>query len=636
MTAIAQAVAPEPPPSSVPEPRSSPHASFIDWLAAAWLPLAAIAFLAAGGALNLVFRNEVAAHWVWDVGLIAAGAPIVWHTVRGMMAGRFAADVVAALSIVTAFILGQPFAGLVIVLMQSGGEALERYAAGRASAAVKALEAAAPRRAHRVTERGVEDVPAESVAVGDTLLVRPGDLVPCDSVVISGRSHVDASRLTGEPTPVRATPGVTLLSGSANGEGPLTVRATAISRESQYARIVDLVRSAQASKAPLQRLADRYAVWFTPLTLVVCGIAYVVSRDPIRVLAVLVVATPCPLILAAPVAIIGGINRAARRQIIVRHGGALEQLANVTVAVFDKTGTLTVGRPRIRRIIPAPGLDTRDLLRRAAAVEHGSSHLLARTVVEAAEAQNMSIPPAADVVEAPGQGVSGFVEGAPILVGSRAFVVERHPAAAAAFATIDPPDTALRAYVAIDGRAAGIIEFADQMRPSATTIVADLDRLGVHRAILLSGDQERYTRDVAIAAGIREAHGGLLPADKDRIVRDLTRSGERVVMVGDGTNDAPALSSAAVGVALAGHGGGITAAAADVVFLVDEVSRIADAVRIGRSTVRIAEESIWAGLGLSGAAMVCAVLGLIPPTMGAMLQELIDVAVIVNALRASR
>ncbi len=357
--------------------------SFRGWLIVAGVPLTVIVCLAVGGALHLS-GNERIAYWVWELGLVATGLPIVLRTARGVVAGRFAADVVAALSIGTALILSQPFAGLVIVLMQSGGEALERYAAGRASAAVRALEEAAPRWAHRITERGVEEVPAESIAVGDMLLVRPGDLVPCNAVVVEGRSHVDTSRLTGEPMPVRTESGVRLLSGSANGEGPLTVRTTAISRESQYARIVDLVRSAQASKAPLQRLADRYAVWFTPLTLVVCAIAYLVSGDPVRVLAVLVVATPCPLILAAPVAIIGGINRAARRQIIVRHGGALEQLAGVTVAVFDKTGTLTIGQPRVRRIVPAAGCDAASVLRSAAAVEHGSGHLLARTVGEAA------------------------------------------------------------------------------------------------------------------------------------------------------------------------------------------------------------------------------------------------------------
>lgn len=636
MATVVRSVAPEPRFPAAHNETPEPHRSLRRWLSVGWLPLAAITCLAVGAVFRVWAPDGKVGNWVWQAGLVATGLPIVWRTARGLLAGRFAADVVAALSIVTAVVLSQPFAGLVIVLMQSGGEALERYAAGRASAAVRALEEAAPRRAHRITGHGVEEVPAESVAVGDMLLVRPGDLVPCDSVVVKGRSHIDTSRLTGEPMPVRAEAGVALLSGSANGEGPLMVRATAISRESQYARIVDLVRSAQASKAPLQRLADRYAMWFTPLTLVVCAIAYLISRDPVRVLAVLVVATPCPLILATPVAIIGGINRAARRQIIVRHGGALEQLAGVTVAVFDKTGTLTVGRPRVRQVVPAPGYDAAGALRSAAAVEHGSGHLLARTVVEAAGAKTLSIPHAEDVVEAPGQGVAGVVEGQNVTVGSRAFVVERYPATDAAFAAIDPPDTALRAYVAIGGRAAGIIEFADEVRSSVAGIIADLEHLGVHRTILLSGDQERYTQDVAAAVGIKEAHGGLLPADKDRAVRELSRAGERVLMVGDGTNDAPALSSAAVGVALAGHGGGITAEAADVVLLVDDVARIADAIRIGRTSVRIAKESIWAGLGLSGAAMVCAVLGLIPPAIGAVIQELIDVAVILNALRASR
>lgn len=599
------------------------------------LPVAAAVALGAGGALWVSPATRSMAVEIWELGLAAIGAPLVWQTVRGLFARRFAADIVASLSIIAALIFLQPFAGLLIVLMQSGGEALEQFAAGRASAAVRALEAAAPNVAHRLIGDGVEDVSADVVAVGDMLLIRPGDLVPCDGLVVHGRSHVDTSRLTGEPIPVSAEPGTRLLSGSLNGEGPLAVRVTALARESQYARIVDLVRSAQASKAPLQRLADRYAIWFTPLTLAACAVVYVLTHDAIRVLAVLVVATPCPLILAAPVAIIGGINRAAQRQIIVRHGGALEQLAGVNVMVFDKTGTLTVGQPTVRRVVPAPGEDEATVLGLAAGVERGSSHLLARTVVEAAEHRGLAVRTADDIVEVPGRGVTGTVDGHRVTVGSRAFVVERHPGTAPAIATLDAGTSALRAYVVIDGRAGGMIEFADQLRPSVTNLVTDLGRLGIERTILLSGDQERYTQDIALASGIREAHGGLLPADKERIVRQLGRDGNRVLMVGDGTNDAPALSSAAVGVALAGHGGGIAAEAADVVLLVDDVSRVVDAIRIGRHTVRIAKESIWAGLGLSAAAMVCAAFGLIPPAVGAGLQEAIDVAVIVNALRAS-
>ncbi|HXI21370.1 MAG TPA: HAD-IC family P-type ATPase, partial [Gemmatimonadales bacterium] len=301
-------------------------------------------------------------------GLVLLGLPVVWRTVRGMLAGQFAADLVASLSILAAIALVQPIPGLVVVLMQTGGEALERYAAGRASRAVQELEAAAPRRATRLGPGGVEEIAVEQVEPGDRLLVRPGELVPCDGVVSEGYSHVDASRLTGEPLPVTAEAGVALMSGSLNIESPFTLEATAAARESQYARIVQLVRNAQASKSRLQRLADRTAVWFTPLTLAVCLIAWLASRDPLRVLAVLVVATPCPLILAAPVAMIGGINRAARRSVIIRHGEALERLSAATAVLLDKTGTLTVGRPVVADVAPCAPFSDAEVLRLAAAV----------------------------------------------------------------------------------------------------------------------------------------------------------------------------------------------------------------------------------------------------------------------------
>ncbi len=539
------------------------------------------------------------------------------------------------LAILAALALGNPLPGLVVVLMQTGGEALERYAQGRASQAVRDLEAASPRIAHRVTPAGAEDVPAETVAVEELLLVRPGELVPCDGIVESGRSHVDTSRLTGEPVPVRADEGVRLSSGSQNLEGPLTMRVLAPARESQYARIVDLVRSAQASKAPLQRLADRYAVWFTPLTLAVCLLAYVLSHDPTRVLAVLVVATPCPLILATPVAVVGGINRAARRQIIFRHGTALEQLGAVSVGVFDKTGTLTIGRPRVARVIPAPPFTEPEVLRLAAAVEHRSSHLLARTLVDAATARGIPIAEARHVVETPGQGIAGEVDGRVVAVGGRAFIVERHPRAEADLRTVHPDGSGLRAYVAVEGQGAGIVEYADALRPGLARFFADLRRLGVHRTLLLSGDAQANAEGVARAVGIDEARGDLLPEEKVADVRALVKAGERVLMVGDGTNDAPALSTATVGIALASGGGGITAEAADAVILADDPTRIAEAIAISRRTMRIARQSIWAGLGLSGLAMGFAAARSIPPTAGALLQELIDVAVILNALRTA-
>jgi heavy metal translocating P-type ATPase len=376
-------------------------------------------------------------------------------------------------------------------------------------------------------------------------------------------------------------------------------------------------------------------VWFTPLTLGVCLAAYILTRDPVRVLAVLVVATPCPLILATPIAIIGGINRAARRHIIVRSGDALERLERVRVAVFDKTGTLTIGRPQVSHVTPAPGLTERDVLSAAGAVEQGSSHLLARTLVEAAEELGISLPPAQHIVETAGRGVSGRVDGHAVTVGARSFVLERHPGAEAG---VDATTrlNGLSAYVAIDGRGAGIVDYADRVRPELHAAMAELAHLGLLRTILLSGDNAANARAVAELAGIREVSADLLPEDKTAAVRRLLSEGHQVLMVGDGTNDAPALSSASVGVALAGHGGGITAEAADVVVLADDLRRVPEVIRIGRRTMRIARQSIWAGLGLSGVAMVCASFGLIAPAIGALLQEVIDVAVIVNALRASR
>jgi heavy metal translocating P-type ATPase len=601
------------------------------------LPAGALLAILAGLALRLAGAAGPASY-VWSAGLILTGLPVVWSTLRGIAVGRFAADLVAMLAILTAILLREPLPGLIVVLMQTGGEALEHYAEGRASQAVRELEAAAPRLAHRVTAAGVEDVGADAVAIGDEILVRPHELLPCDAVVLKGRSHVDTARITGEPVPVSAGPGTRLLSGSLNLEGPLTVRTTALASESQYARIVELVRTAQESKSPLQRLADRYAVWFTPLTLLVCVAAYAVTSDPVRVLAVLVVATPCPLILATPVAVVGGINRAARRGIIFRHGSALEQMAGISVAVFDKTGTLTIGRPQVARVLAIPPLGPGDLLRLAGAVEHGSSHLLARTLIEEARARGIAPIDAREVTEAPGQGVSGVVEGQLVAVGGWSFIVRRHPEAEeglrAALAHTGVAD-GLRAYVAVDGHGAGVIEYADRLRPELGAFLASLRRYGVRRTLLLSGDDQANATAVGRAIGMDEAHGGLLPEQKVAFVQRLVKEGEHVLMVGDGTNDAPALSSATVGVALASGGGGITAEAADAVILADDPTRVAEAIAISRRTLRLARQSIWAGLGLSTVAMGFAAAGMIPPVVGALLQEAIDVAVILNALRAS-
>ena len=592
-------------------------------------PIGAAVLLSGGGIARAVGIEWGDAFW-WG-GLLMLGIPTVARTVLGMVRGRFAADLVAALSIVTAIALAQPLAGLVIVLMQTGGEALDSYAEGRASRAVQALEEGAPRIAHRRSAAGWEDVPVDRIAVGDELLVRPGEMIPCDAVVLEGHSGVDASRLTGEPLPEPAAPGTALRSGALNLDAALTVRAIHVAAESQYALIVRLVRTAQTSKAPLQREADRWAVWFTPLTLLVCGIAWLISHDPLRVLAVLVVATPCPLILAAPVAVIGGIDRGARLGLVFRNGTALEQLARITTAVLDKTGTLTVGRPALDRVEVLDGRDPDGLLALVAAVEEGSGHHLARSVVAAARARGLSLPTATAVADAPGRGVRGKVGGQEVLVGALPFIQEFAPGAAARF----PGTDGLVAYVALDGKGVGLLRFADQVRPEAAASLEELRALGVRRILLLSGDHEGNTRAVADALGIAEARGDLLPAGKLAAIRDLQQIGERVAMVGDGTNDAPALSAAHVGVALAEHGGGVSAEAAGLVLLRDDLRQLPEAIRLSRRTLRVARQSISTGLGLSALGMALAAAGALTPVAGALVQEMIDVAVILWALRAA-
>jgi heavy metal translocating P-type ATPase len=608
-------------------------------LSAARPPALALLALVIGGLLHLSENTAHWAFWLHYLALIILGAPVVFRTLRGMLRGNFAADVVAMLAIGTAIALREPVAGLVIVLMQTGGELLERYAEGRASEAVRELEAAAPRVAHRLngdSATDTTDVPAESVKVGEFILVRPGEMIPCDATVREGSSSLDTSRVTGEPLPERVSAGSAVRSGVVNLQSPLVLTVSAPASESLYAKIVELVRTAQSEKSPIQRIADKWAVWFTPITLIACAIAWWISGDASRVLAVLVVATPCPLLLATPVAVIGGINRAARRQIIVRNGTALELLARVDTAVFDKTGTLTIGHPEVAEVLAVHPDGADELLRLTAAVEVGSGHLLARSAVAAAAARGLTIPEAQKIVEAPGQGVSGVVEGRTVTVGSLALVRSQHPKAAVALEQLHSDASGLRAYVAAGDDALGVITFADRVRENLPAMFARLTALGLSRTLLLSGDHTENVAPIAKRVGITEARGDLLPEDKVSVVKQLELDGRRVLMVGDGTNDAPALSAATVGVALAAHGGGISAEAAGVVLLADDIARVADVVEIGQQTVRIAKQSIIAGLALSGAAMVVAALGYIPPTVGALLQEAIDVAVIVNALRAAR
>ncbi|HET7789788.1 MAG TPA: heavy metal translocating P-type ATPase [Gemmatimonadales bacterium] len=593
-------------------------------------PLVAIAAagLVAGIAARLGFRSAATADLFFLATLLLAGTPLVVQTLRGLLARRFAADVVAMLAIVTAVILRQYFAGAVIVLMQSGGEALEAYAMGRASNALEALLARAPKTAHRVRGDTIQDVPVGDVRPGDLLLIRPGDLVPVDGEVIEGTAAVDQSALTGEPEPIRAGPATVLLSGSVCLDGALRMRAERPAAESQYQQIVRLVEGARREKPPLARLADRYAAWFTPITLAMCGVAYAVTHDPHAVLAVLVVATPCPLILAVPVAVIAAVSRAAELGVIVKTGAALEHVGRARVVVFDKTGTLTLGRPSVARIRPAEGWTEGDLLARAAALEQLSSHHLARAVTAAAVERGVRGAFRTEgFAETPGLGAVGEVDGRRVVVGSAAFLATRG---------IIAPDGSTRttAQVAVDGRWAGAIEFADRLRSQVPALMSRLRALGVRETVMLTGDRATSAQAIAKEAGVDAVRADLLPADKVAAVEVLKKRRGEVVMVGDGINDAPALAAATVGIALGAHGAAVSAEAADIVVLVDDLSRVADAMDVSRRMRRVALQSIGVGLGVSFALMVVAALGFVTPAVGAVLQEGLDAAVILNALRA--
>ncbi|HUL48857.1 MAG TPA: heavy metal translocating P-type ATPase [Gemmatimonadales bacterium] len=589
------------------------------------LPVLAGLGLMSGLGARFLFHAPAIANHINFATLVLGGAPLVVQTLRGMIRGRFAADVVAMLAIITAVVLGQYFAGAVVVLMQSGGESLERYAMGRASHSLEALLARAPKTGHRVQDGSVVEVPVQDIRVGDALLVRPGDLVPVDCEVTDGVSSVDQSALTGEPLPIRAMPGASLLSGSVNQGGALHVRTIRPAETSEYQQIVRLVERARLEKPPLQRLADRFAVWFTPITLVVCGLAWLMTGDPNNVLAVLVVATPCPLILATPVAVIAAISKAADAGVIVKTGAAIEQLGRAHTFVFDKTGTLTLGRPTVERVTTLNGLPKRELLRLAAGVEQLSSHHLGKAVSDAAA--DLAPPPATRFAEIPGSGVIGTVDGHRVAVGSASFLEDQ------GFTLPAISDSRTMAFVGVDGRVAGTIEFADRLRHQVPSLLQRLAVLGVTETVMLTGDRESSAEAMAAQAGIRTVRANLLPGDKVAAIRELKRRFGGVVMVGDGINDAPALAAATVGVALGAHGTAISAEAADVVLLVDDIARVGDAVAISRDMRRIALQSIGAGLGLSFVLMLVASFGLITPAAGAVMQEALDAAVILNALR---
>jgi heavy metal translocating P-type ATPase len=595
--------------------------------------------------------------WRWPLLaiIVLGGIPLLIETARHLAHREFGVDLLAVLAITGSLLLGEYLAGSVIVLMFSGGEALEAFALGRARRSLSALAERAPRVAHVFVDGKLVTVSADSVEVGAQVIAKPGEVIPVDGVVTEGSSSVSEADLTGEPVPLRKEPGALVLSGSINLDSPLHINATKRSAESQYAQIVRLVEEAQASKAPIHRLADRYAVWFTAIALALAAGAWLYTRNPVDALAVLVVATPCPLILATPIAIMSGIDRAARDGLITKTGAAIEGLGEVDVVVFDKTGTLTLGMPQVVdvKLLPgAPGAfvasqpDEATMIALAASVEQYSPHILARAVVDAAHQRGAPLRLATEMREIPGKGISGNVaEG---MAGSERVAVAIGNQTYLAHLGIEVPDAAIEeraqrteqgqivSFLALDGHLAGLLVFADVPRPELAQLVPDLKAAGIQQTVLLTGDGATVAGQIGKLAQVDRVVAHCLPEQKVEVVRELEASGRRVLMVGDGVNDAPALATATVGVAMGAQGLTAASSAADAVLLSSDILRIASSVRLGRQVMRVARQGIAIGIGLSVVAMILAALGYIPPTEGALLQEGIDVLVILNALRAGR
>jgi heavy metal translocating P-type ATPase len=608
--------------------------SFSDHLAKTGLLGWAVACLAAGAGLYATGRPEWAA-MVWAAGTALVLAVLLWVIVGSLSRGEFGLDIVAAFSMAGSLLVWEPLAGIVIAVMFSGGQVLEDFAQARARREMTALLSRVPRSAQLHLDGHIAEVSLEDVKPGDRLLVRPGDIVAVDGTVASEVAVVDQSALTGESLPVRKPAGASLMSGSTNAGGAFDMVATQLARDSTYAGIVRLVEAAQQSRAPMARLADRYALGFLAFTGVLTAAAWIASGDPVRALAVLVVATPCPLILAVPVAIVAGLSRSANRGVLVKSGGALEALARARVLLFDKTGTLTGGTPAVVALRPAPGASPDDLLATAASLAQGSPHVVSQAIAEEARRRGLRLTVPQAVEEEHGAGVEGLVGGHRVVLGSYELVAGRSAPsawAARALAGVDT-DGGMTTFVARDGAMLGFLELADEVRPEARAALDAMRAGGVSRIVLVTGDRREIAQAIAGRLPIDTVIAEATPSAKVEAVTAEKTHGP-TVMVGDGVNDAPALAAADVGIAMGARGAAASSEAADVVMLVDSLERLPDAFGIARRARQIALQSVFLGMGLSMAGMVAAALGYLTPVQGALLQEAIDVAAILNALRA--
>ncbi|ANW65083.1 ATPase P [Mycobacterium sp. djl-10] len=595
------------------------------------LVVVTVAALASGGIAWAVGARDVADR-CWIAATAVALAPAAYWVIQGLRRGRLGVDVIAVLSLVGTLLVEEYLAGALIAVMLAGGRALDASATRRAKRDLTALLARAPRFARRRRGESVEQIPNDEVCIGDVLVVAAGDVVPVDGRVLGGVATLDESALTGESRTVERTGGDMVRSGVVNAGAVFELEATATARDSTYAGIVRLAQAAGAEDAPVVRLADRYAAVFLPVALTTAVLAWVSSGSAVRAVAVLVVATPCPLLLAAPVAIVSGLSRASRIGVVIRSGGALESLGKATTLVMDKTGTLTEGRPRVIDVLAEPGTDPDHVLRLGASVDQVSPHVLAEAIVGEALARGLQLAVPDEAVEVAGRGVSATVSGRRITVGK---LGDTATAGAWAQQVTNRArlDNAAVVWVCDSGRPVGAILLRDPLRRQAPRTMRRLREAGFRRLVMLTGDRVEPAREVATVLGLDEVLAQQSPQDKVAAVR-RERAHAPTVMVGDGINDAPALASATVGVAMGARGATASSEAADIVLTTDRLDRLADAMDIARWSRRIAVQSAVVGMSLSMAAMIIAAVGWLPPAAGALLQEGIDIAVIVNAMRA--
>nr|WP_275440710.1 heavy metal translocating P-type ATPase [Corynebacterium freneyi] len=591
-------------------------------------------------AIHLVLKFAVgldgwAADWPLVAMVVVGGIPLTIDVVKGAIEARGGADMLAAVSIISAVLLGEWLVAAIIVLMLSGGEALEEAASKRASATLDALAKRSPSVAHRLRGAdltdGVDDIHADEARVGDLLLVLPHELCPVDGEVVDGDGAMDESYLTGEPYVVKKSKGSSVISGAVNGETALTVRAEKVAGDSRYAKIVGVLRDAEDNRPPMRRMADRLGAWYTLVALALGVIGWVASGDPTRFLAVVVIATPCPLLIGVPVAIIGAISLSAKRGIIIKNPAMLEDVGRVETVMFDKTGTLTYGRPIVTDVATAPGLDRDEVMAAAAAVEKYSKHPLATAIVADAEERGVDLPAVESVSEKPGQGLVGVVGGRELRLTNRTGLADIDPESVP---LLPEREMGMESVILLDDAYAATVTFRDEPRTSASDFVAHLPKHhGVEHMMIISGDREAEVRRLADKVGIDEVHGGVSPEDKLEIVRERTKLGP-TLFLGDGINDAPAMTAASAGIAF-GATSDVTAEAADAVVLDSSLERLDDLIHIGARMRRIALQSVIGGMGLSTIGMLLAAFGLLTPIMGAIAQEVIDIVAIANAARVA-